>query len=34
MAKAKCKKKFVVYGRLQERINFLITKKESEGLYD
>lgn len=34
MAKAKCKKKFVVHGRSQEKINFLITKKESEGLYD
>lgn len=34
MAKAKCKKKFVVYGRPQERFNFFITKKESEGLYD
>ena len=34
MNKAECEKEFVVYGRSQERINFLITKKESEGLYD
>lgn len=34
MNKAECEKEFVVYGQPQERFNFLITKKESEGLYD
>lgn len=34
MNKAESEKEFVVHGRSQERFNFLITKKESEGLYD